>query len=437
MSVIRTPRLWWVSVVSGMASYIDAAAIVSFGIAIVIYQKALGLSPAEVGALSGALTFGIALGALVGGRLGDRFGRRPVFAFTMVLIAVGAVDLTLAPSFPLLLAGTVLVGLGTGADLPVSLATISEAADDSNRGKMIGFSNILWLAGIIASIVISTFVGNMGRVGGQILYAHIGVVAIIVLIARLTIPESDVWLRARQERASGVATIRADRASVRDLLRKPYAGPFFGLMVFYALLNLAANTAGQFRTYLLVNVAGTDVSTASLLGLVTLPLALLGYVWFMKVADSPARFTYFKAGAVFYVVSLLVPAVFGFSVTTSVISGVLAAVGGSFAFEGIMKVWSQEAFPTLLRTTAQGAIIAVARVLAAVLASVTPVVLASVGANTFYAFLSVAAAVGLITAWAVFRGRAAQNEFDTEGQSDPAVAQLQDAAPSSAPTSRA
>lgn len=54
VSSARQVRPWWVAVVSGMASYIDAAAIISFGVAVVIYQKALGLDPVHVGVASGA-----------------------------------------------------------------------------------------------------------------------------------------------------------------------------------------------------------------------------------------------------------------------------------------------------------------------------------------------------------------------------------------------
>jgi inositol transporter-like SP family MFS transporter len=68
--VRRRPNPWWVGVVAGMASYIDAAAIVSSGIALVIYQAALGITPDQIGVLSAALTFCIAVGALVGGRFG-------------------------------------------------------------------------------------------------------------------------------------------------------------------------------------------------------------------------------------------------------------------------------------------------------------------------------------------------------------------------------
>lgn len=419
LPVTPNPRPWWVAVVSGMASYIDATAIVSFGIAIVIYQEALGLSLDEVGWASGALTFGIALGALVGGRLGDLYGRRPVFTFTMLLIILGASGLVFFTSFPIILISAALVGIGTGADLPVSLATISEAADDTNRGKLLGFSNLLWILGIVAAIGGATVVGSFGRLGGQILFGHIGVVALLVLLARLTIPESKVWQLAREERHAGVRTIRADRATATELLRGPYLVPFLALIVFYSFVNLAFNTIGQFGTYLLVNAGGLDIPTASLVGLVSIPLVILGYLWFMRIADTPRRFTYFKVGAVIFVVAQLIPAVFGFSAVTYLITDILAVAGLSFAGETIMKVWAQEQFPSLLRSTAQGAILAVARVLAGVLAIVTPLII-EIGPGVLYTFLAVVSAIGFATVWAVFRRRDRHNEFDEEMLPDPA-----------------
>jgi MFS transporter, SP family, inositol transporter len=414
----RRPGPWRVAAVAGMASYIDAAALISFGTAIVIYQAVFGLTPGEVGVLAGSITFGVAVGALAGGRLGDRFGRRPVFSITMLLIIAGAVLLATSGSFVPLLVGTLLVGVGTGADLPVSLSTISEAADDESRGRLISFSNVLWIVGVIVAIILSAAVGNLGRVGGQILFAHIGVVAAIVLIARLNIPESPLWLSAREERARGLHTVRASEAGARALFTKPYRAPLIVLVVFYSLVNLAANTAGQFGTYMLVNYAGLDVSSASLFGLIAMPVLLISYFWFMRIADQPRRFTYFTIGAVLYVAGLLVPVIFGFSVTTYIASGVLGAVGAGFAFETIMKVWAQESFPTLIRTTAQGTILAAARFVAAILASFTPMLLTS-GPSAMYLFLAGVTAAGMTVAWFGFRKRDRHNEFDVEDELEP------------------
>lgn len=416
----KRPNPWWVATVAGMASYIDSAAITSFGIVLTIYAAVFEFSPEQVGLGGGALTFGIAIGALVGGRLGDRFGRRSVFTVTMVVILIGLSLMIFATAFPLLITGAVLLGLGTGADLPVSLSTISEAATDDNRGRLISLSNVLWIVGIVVTMVGGTLFGDLGHLGAQILLGHLAVVTFLVLLARLAIPESDVWLAARAERAAGVRTLRADRGNIRQLFSRSYIVPFLGLIIFYSLVNLAANTGGQFNTYLLVNVANVDVSTAASLGLISIPVILLGYGWFMRIADKPSRFRYFVGGAVIYVVAQLVPAIFGFSVPTFIVSGVLGAIGTSFAFETIMKVWTQESFPTLLRTTAQGTIIAVARFSAAVLATFTPMILA-LGVSTLYWFLAIVSAIGFTVAFFVFRTRDQHNEFDIEDEANPGL----------------
>lgn len=163
MSTTKQPNPWYVGVVSGMASYIDSAAIVSNGTALVIYQKTIGTTSAQIGILSGILTLSIALGAFLGGRLGDCYGRRKVFIVTMAMIIIGTLLLAFGNTFPVLLTGTLLVGLATGADLPVSLATIAEAATDKNRGKIIGLSNLLWFLGIGTTMAISAMVGDWGR----------------------------------------------------------------------------------------------------------------------------------------------------------------------------------------------------------------------------------------------------------------------------------
>ncbi|WP_353815692.1 MFS transporter [Agromyces sp. SYSU T00266] len=206
---------WWVAVVAGMASYVDALAIAGFAAAVVIYGDDLALAAREIGLAAGALSIGIAAGALVGGRLGDRLGRRPVFTATMVLIVVGAVGLFVASDFAVVVGAALLLGLGVGADLPVALATISEAARDDHRGKLLAFTNLLWVLGGVVGGALTAFLGDLGRPGAEVIFAHLAVMASLVLAARLTVPESERWLAARTERRRGIRTVRADRVRVR------------------------------------------------------------------------------------------------------------------------------------------------------------------------------------------------------------------------------
>lgn len=414
MSIQKTPNPWYVGVVSGMASYIDSSAIISNGTALVIYSKTIGTTAIEIGILSGVLTLCIALGAFTGGRLGDRIGRRKVFIITMAMILAGTLLLTFGLSFTALLIGTLLIGLGTGADLPVSLATISEAATDNNRGKIIALSNLLWTAGIGATMAIAAVVGEWGRVGAQIMYMHVGLVALVLLILRWSIPESPLWLVARDELRRGVATVRAQKTSYKDLLRGKYLWPFVALCLFYAFTNLAANTGGQFGTYVAVNVVGISVSTHSLWNLMIMPVGIASGIVFMRIVDTSKRMPFFILGAVMLTGGYALPMIFNFAPAAWFCCLLFTNMGNGLAFEGIMKVWSQESFPTMLRSTAQGIIVAVARLSCGLLAFVTPVLL-EVGPMALYAMLASTVGIGLLIAWLCFRGKQ-RNEFNAEAE---------------------
>ena len=414
MSLKKTPNPWYIGVVSGMASYIDSAAIISNGTALVIYQKTIGTTAAEIGILSGLLTLCIAIGAFTGGRLGDRIGRRKVFIITMAMIIVGTLLLAFGQTFPLLLTGTLLIGLATGADLPVSLATISEAASDKNRGKIIGLSNLLWTAGIAATVGIGAIVGEWGRVGAQIMYLHVGVVALVLLVLRWSIPESPLWLAARDELRRGLTTVRAQNTSYRDLLRGKYLWPFVALAIFYAFTNLAANTGGQFGSYVAVNVVGISVSTHSLWNLLVMPAGIAFNLLFMRIVDTPKRMPFFILGAVLLVGGYTLPMAFNFAPAAWFCCMLFTNMGNGLAFEGIMKVWSQESFPTMLRSTAQGIIVAVARLSCGLLAFVTPVIL-DAGPMALYGMLASTVGIGLFIAWLCFHGKQ-RNEFHAEAE---------------------
>ena len=393
---------WWITIVCGMASYIDACAIIGSGIALVIYQHSIGITSEQISILSSALILCIAFGALIGGRLGDRYGRRSVFIVTMVMILAGSAMLTLMSLFDWLLFGTILVGLGAGADLPVSLASIAEVATNENRGKLLGFSQIMWILGILGALLCASVVGDLGRTGGQIMYGQVGVIAFITMILRIGIPESEKWKTAHTDLLSGSNTFEARRSSIKDLLKKPFLKPFIALLVFYPLTNLGANTNGQFGTYLWVNVAGKGVEFASRINLISLFISFIWSYWFMRISDTPKRFFYFKLGAGAMILMYLIPALFGFTTLTLIISGLLGGIGLGFAFEAIMKLWTQESFSTLLRTTAQGSIIFAARILAAALAIITPQMMDSCP-RTLYFMLTGISFLGLAAAWFGFR----------------------------------
>ena len=412
---------WRVAIIAGLASFVDGAALTVNGIALVIYQQTVGLTGNEVGLLLAVVTATLAIGALIGGRIGDIYGRRKVFIVTMAMIAVGALAPTFSTNFWILLAGLTLMGLGVGADLPVSLATIAEAAKDSNRGKMLVFTQVMWIAASLITVILTTVTGAMGRLSGQILYGMILVVAVIGLGLRLTVPESPLWLQSRDERRRGVHTVRADKVRVRDLLQAPYRRPFIVLALFYALTLSASTVLGGFTTYVAVNVAGLQVAQIVPYTIALFPLAFIALFLFMKYVDTRARMPLFIAGGVVFVVGLLIPVVFGFTLVTLLAALLIGAIGQTSAGEPMARVWGNEAFPTMLRSTAQGFVFTFGRLVTAGTTAIIPAVIAF-NPSLVYIASAVAAALGVLVGWIGFRKGRIANEFTHEQEADPEFA---------------
>lgn len=372
-NMITTPwtrRPWKIAFLAGMASYLDAGAIVTTGIALVLYQHALNLNDITIGILSGLLTLCFAFGALVGGQLGDRFGRRRVFSMSLLLYALGTALLTAALHPAMLYIGVVLVGCAIGADLPVSLALIAEESPEGMKGRLIVFSGLLWVIGIIVTVILAAIVTPLGETAARILYGHLLLVAVIVLILRLGIRESAEWAAAKQAKGEGDEAIRF--SALPQLFTPPLLSTVLALGLYYALWNLAANTFGQFGAFIFVNVVHASLQLQSLLGLALFPVGIGLALFFMRIVDKPSRKVWFTIGTICYVAAFATPALFGITLPTLITMMVLSGFGGSFCGEVIYKVWSQELVPTLLRSSGQGLTMAFARVLAALFAFITP-----------------------------------------------------------------
>src|SRR4051812_32705880 len=387
---VHVPReAWKVAVLAGMASYLDAGCIVTNGGVLVLYKDEFGLGAGQLGALSALMTLLFALGALVGGRLGDRFGRRRGFTVTMIGLALGTMVMAGALNVAMLYVGTVVVGFSIGADLPVSMAMINEEAPRGAKARLVAFSHVLWMAAIGTTLAVQALVGGLGVTGGRIMWLHLLVVAVVVLVLRSTMPESQEWAAARSRAQKGeLEDVEGHRLDAgKEMFRRPFVYPLIALGLFYGIVNLSANTGGQFATLLYTELAGVSVSTAGVLGLVVLGISFVSALMFMRIIEKPNRMVFFLVGGILYILAQALPLVFGVSVWTLVAWQALGGIGGAFAGEPMWKIWSQDLFPPLLRSSAQGATTFFTRVLAAVVALWTPLLIQA-GPSILFAFLT-------------------------------------------------
>lgn len=77
-------------------------------------------------------------------KLAERYGRRPVFAASLVLFALGSLAVAAAPSFEALCAARGLVGFAASALLPIATASIGDAFPPEQRGRGLGLLGIVY-----------------------------------------------------------------------------------------------------------------------------------------------------------------------------------------------------------------------------------------------------------------------------------------------------
>src|SRR5262245_50364107 len=75
---------------------------------------------------------------LVGGAAGDRYGRRKMFVLGVLVFSVASIACGLAPQVGWLVAARALQGIGGALMVPESLAIISAAFPEKERGRAIG-----------------------------------------------------------------------------------------------------------------------------------------------------------------------------------------------------------------------------------------------------------------------------------------------------------
>ncbi|HKH02283.1 MAG TPA: MFS transporter, partial [Bradyrhizobium sp.] len=105
-----------------VASHFFRASNVTIGLDL---MRDLAIGPEALGALTGAFFFGFAAMQIPCGFLFDRFGPRRSIAGMLILATIGGIVFTLAPSWPILLTGRVLMGAGFGVMLIGSMVVVS------------------------------------------------------------------------------------------------------------------------------------------------------------------------------------------------------------------------------------------------------------------------------------------------------------------------
>lgn len=167
-----------------VGSHFFRAANVTIGLDL---MRDLAIGPEALGALTGAFFFGFAAMQIPCGFLFDRFGPRLTVTCLLILATIGAAIFTLAPNWPVLLTGRVLMGAGFGVMLIGSMVVISRWFPPDRFSTIVA---MVLSIGLVGNLVATTPLAWASEAIGW--RAAFG--AVVVFIALATVA---VWLIVR------------------------------------------------------------------------------------------------------------------------------------------------------------------------------------------------------------------------------------------------
>jgi MFS family permease len=203
-------RIWFLS---AMGVFLDGFDLFVLGVALPFIARDFSPSAWEIGLIAAMAPVGAIFGTAIGGRLCDRFGRRPVFIVDLGIFIVFAIASALSWSVASLLVFRFILGIGVGADYPISATYVSEFMPARFRGRMLvsafSFQALGSLAGAAIGLLILLVYPHPGA--WRFMLAAGAVPALIILILRRSTPESPRWCELHG-RASEAAAICSDLA---------------------------------------------------------------------------------------------------------------------------------------------------------------------------------------------------------------------------------
>jgi sugar porter (SP) family MFS transporter len=150
------------------------------------------------------------VGALFAGRIADRIGRRLTVLGTAVIFVVGVLLAAFTPTFPVLLAARVIIGLAVGAASMVVPLYIGEVAPPNIRGGLVSLNQLAITIGILVSYLADYWLA--GTQSWRLMFGLAAIPVALLFIGMLFQNESPHWLVARGRDAEARRVLHRLRA---------------------------------------------------------------------------------------------------------------------------------------------------------------------------------------------------------------------------------
>lgn len=388
-----------------------------------------------------ALFLGTFIGALGLGRVADKIGRGRAFTLNLGLLALGAMAAALSPIGPAFLLAIFVAGVGTGAEIPLSVTYIQEMAPSDRRGRM---SSWMLTFGFCGGTVGGWMTWWLSRAtdlplpGFRIALVIAAAGGLISIFLRLIVPESPRWLErmgrveqaesamARIERAVGGRAARPTlpptsrpagevaatppRSSILDLFREGYLRRTLSAWIIELLQGFGSYGFTTFVPIILYARGYTVLHALGYTALIQISYPVGTYLSSFVTDRFPRKWGI----AGFYLLNMLAGLGFYLSSSASLIilfgflTEMLIFVDGP-----LLHTYEAEIYPTSLRGSGSGTAFSVSRLGGFLAPLVAGAIVAAYGTHAAGPYLIVMAA----GSWLACAVAAAVLAVDTSGSS--------------------
>lgn len=380
MEVLESPDLKRfqrrLTLLSAGGTFLDGFDLTVIAVTLPLLVKQWHINSGLTGLVASSAVIGMLVGSLVLGNLTDHLGRKAMYVIDLLSFVLFAALTAFSQNVWELIIFRFLLGLGIGADYPISSTLVSEFSPTGRRGRQITFLGAMWFVGAVVAYVVGVLFTPIGANAWRYMLLVGAVLAMVVLIFRTAIPESPRWLSAQGRTADAEKVLHHLTGSVtkleEDIQEKKHwldmfssglwkrtlfvCGFWFAYDVAYYGISMYTPTILNTFTHgsqLYANIGAALVSVVGVIG------ALIG----LALVDTWGRrpliiFSFFGLTAILSLLAIEPKPTIVFLVVLFGLAVLFANMG-----PGILDfVYPTELFPTSIRASATGLATAVSRV---------------------------------------------------------------------------
>lgn len=384
--------------------------------ALIVYTADVGLSSVWQGLITSSPLMGVFVGCLVFGRLSDKIGRQKIYTLDFIAIVILSLLQFFADSAGLLFTLRLLIGICIGAEYSIGPAIVAEFVPGRIRGKMLSVVCMVWTIGYVIAAYIGAWLQTTGPDSWKWMLSSSAIVAFIVLLIRIGMPETPRWLimNGRIDEARKVVEeklgadidleptieeIQNRKNTQKGKIKDLFIGGQ-GKKTAFAVIAYGANVLPMYAVLsfvpVILNALGV-VDANTFYTLILNGLYVAAAVIAMIIVDKFPR----KQFTMFFMVVALVPLIIlalwsGAPAWIIVICFAVHVLGNQSFGTVTAYIYPTEVFPTEIRTTGAGFCSAVSRIFACFGTFAMPIIIEQLGISIALIGMAVILAIAAI-----------------------------------------